>query len=212
MTWLSFIKPQVLTIFHSKVNSDIRVVESFGKRTIWVKGAEQSGGTIVSMWGNAIKKLKDRQIKNCLVLGVGGGTVMKIIKSKFPSIQIVGVEIDPVMIDAAREYFSLEALPNFTLVLADVFPWLKKTEGNLSFDLIIVDLFVGKYNPKKAREGSFLLTVKNLLSPAGFILYNSHYQKENPQEFEAFFQKCRAIYTSAEIILKYPYSRIVMLK
>lgn len=228
MRWLSYITPLEIIKFHSPLNGEIKVIESFGKRKILVNNAEQSGGTITGMWDRALKiknylprrqtgKLPARnamqsvaggQITNCLILGLGGGTVINLLNKYYPEADITAIEIDPVMIDIYKKYFEHNS-PGVNIIQADAFSWIKKSK--MKFDLIIFDLYLGKFNPKKARTSSFLKDLKRLLNISGFILFNSHYQNDE-EEFQKFFRLCKKVFSQAELILRYPYSRILELR
>jgi spermidine synthase len=79
------------------------------------------------------------QLRRVLVLGVGGGAVLRRISDLFGEPHIVGVELDPVHLTLARRYFGLDRV-NVELVTANAGDWLKSYKG-APFDLIVDDLF-----------------------------------------------------------------------
>lgn len=206
------------TIFHSKINGEIEVYQFLGKRTLYVNGVPQSGGEYVYMWRKVIEKIKNQsaswrtKIKNCLVLGVGGGTAIQVLKKNYPDIIIKGVEIDPVMVEIAQKYFGLTPDSFVDIIIADAYSWVSNYKKKQSFDLIVVDLFIGKFNPKKTRSKGYLLKLKNLLSGPGVILYNAHYQSQKQLEFKKFFTTCKTIFTQVEEVFRYRYNRVLFLK
>ncbi|MBI4991254.1 methyltransferase domain-containing protein [Candidatus Gottesmanbacteria bacterium] len=208
MKLLSYLFPQLLSTYHSKINGEIKVVESFGRRAIYVDGAPQSGAEIWPMWEKIIKNL-ELKIKNCLILGVGGGDVIKIIRKYYPEAVITGVEIDPIMIDIARKYFNIKSSDKLKIIHADAFAWIKLEKKK--FDLIIFDLYLGKFNPPNARTISFLDDLKKLSNDRGFILYNAHYQNDE-EEYERLLKDCHIVFRHAELLLSSPYSRILSLR
>ncbi len=97
------------------------------------------------------------KIKRVLLLGVGGGAVIQQLKSLIDCDEIVGIELDPVHIKIAKQYFKVTAKNNsknknrstdknkahsckVTLHCADAIKWLQEYRGK-KFDLIIDDLF-----------------------------------------------------------------------
>jgi spermidine synthase len=82
-----------------------------------------------------------------LVLGVGGGAVLKMLERFVPSAEMVGVDLDPVHIQVAREYF--EVPESVQLHCADAMAWVRRYKGK-PFDLIIEDLFGGRGEPQRA--------------------------------------------------------------
>lgn len=84
----------------------------------------------------------EKKIKRVLVMGVGGGAVIHMLRQFVSPEKIVGVELNPVHISVARRFFSLKH-PSIELVEADAVAWLKNYTGK-KFDMIIDDLFAEK--------------------------------------------------------------------
>lgn len=78
-------------------------------------------------------------LRRVLILGVGGGVVIKQFNELFPKVNIVGVELDPMHIKIAKKWFKI-GKSDATLVQADARDWLNAYDGP-KFDLIIDDLF-----------------------------------------------------------------------
>ena len=75
-----------------------------------------------------------------LVLGVGGGTVLRQALQLFPVGKIVGVDLDEVHLQIARDWFGLSNNRRIQLVHADAKQWITAASSN-QFDLVIDDLF-----------------------------------------------------------------------
>ncbi len=210
MSFLSYFKPLNIITLKSPINGEIKVVESFGKKAVYVDGAPQSGAEITPMWEKIIKNLK-LKIKNCLILGIGGGDIIKSIKKYYPEAAITGVEIDPTMIDIARKYFGLGEIPKCKIVISDAIDYVRK-ENPKKFGLIVVDFFVGKLNPPNSRGRNFLLGLKRMKTAEGIIIYNSHYQEDNPDEFRKFKDTCKQVFPYVSEVFAYRNNRVVKLK
>lgn len=212
MHLFSFITPQTIGIFQSKINGEIKIVESFGRKAIYVNGAPQSGAEIRLMWEEISERIKKQELRitNCLVLGIGGGDVIKTIKKRFPQASITGIDSDPVMVDIAIKYFGLDNMSKLEIVITDAFNFIKK-EKRSKFDLIIVDLFVGKLNPTKSRCRFFLRGLDRIRKNDGLILYNSHYREDNPDEFEIFKVICHKVFTRVSDIFSYRYNHVLLM-
>ena len=78
-------------------------------------------------------------LRRVLILGVGGGVVIKQFNELFPTVDIVGVELDPMHIKIAKKWFEI-GKSDATLIQADARDWLYNYDGP-KFDLIIDDLF-----------------------------------------------------------------------
>jgi len=210
MNVLSYIFPQTITSSFSPTNGEIKVIEYFGKKALYVDGAPQSGAEITPMWEKIISKIKNQKskIKNCLVLGVGGGDVIKAIRKYYPEAKITAVEIDPIMIEIAKKYFGLETSDTY-IIVSDAISWVKNSKKK--FDLIIIDLFIGKLNPSDSHGRFFLSDLKRLSATHGFIVFNGHYQENNPDEYKKFKKSCQTVFPRFEEIFAYRHNRVVKL-
>ena len=82
-----------------------------------------------------------QELKRVLVLGVGGGAVLQQLNYFLDLDEIVGVELDPMHIYIAENFFNTRQ-KNIKLVQANAVDWLKEYRGP-KFDIIIDDLFGG---------------------------------------------------------------------
>ena len=198
--------------YESPANGTIKVVACGGKKTLFVHGIPQSGGEFVYMWQTVIRNLELNQQANCLVLGVGGGTVIESIRQYAPKCHITGIEIDPVMIKIAGEHFGMSADSHLKILNKDAQIWLQSAKQQKKYHLIVVDLFHGITNPSWTREKTSLLLLKRLLLPNGQILFNAHYEPQNPQEFTQFLTACGSIYKEVKEVFAYRYNRVLSLR
>lgn len=164
------------------------------------------------MWRKALKSLDKSsfQPKNCLVLGVGGGTVISELINNYPRMNIVGVEIDPVIIEVGQKHFGLESQQNIELITRDAVDFVSYEKGN-KYDLIIADLYLGLFNPPSVRSESFLKNLKRIMKSNGIVLYNSHYQKIKHEEYENITSLAGRIFGQTQEVFAYPRNRILRL-
>ena len=143
---------------------------------------------------------KDK-IKNILVLGVGGGAVIRQFEYFLRPEKIVGVELNPNHLYVARNYFGVKE-PVAKLVQADAAKWVRSYRGE-KFDLIIDDLF-GEQDGEPVRAIEADLTWFNLLTRLlvkdGCLVSNFVSRRELMQC--AFFQnrKLKQSYRSAFLL------------
>ena len=113
------------------------------------------------------------QIRRILVLGVGGGAVIRQFLEWYPYADITGVELDKTHINIGKRYFGL-ADKRVTLIEADAIDWVKRYRG-LTFDIVIDDLF-GEINGEPNRvveaNSSWLNHLIRLLTPHGMLVMN----------------------------------------
>jgi spermidine synthase len=75
-----------------------------------------------------------------LVLGLGGGSAARIVRAILPDAGIVGVELDPDVVAAARAHFDLDGL-DVELHVDDALRFLRSDRRR--HDLVLEDVFVG---------------------------------------------------------------------
>ena len=191
----------------SSISGKIQVVSFFGQPRIIVNNMIQSGGMVERIWKKGIEKIlryKDIKILRVLILGLGGGTVAKLINQKFPQAKITGIEIDPVMIKLGKKYFGLNKIKNLKIIQADaVHPrgGFRLLGGEkIKYDLIIVDLYIGDKIPKKSESVKILKKLKKILSKNGLIIFNRLFYKEHRIMTESFIKKLDKYFENIELV------------
>lgn len=104
--------------------------------------------------------------KNCLVIGLGGGVIPQWFQKR--GIVTDVVDIDPLVVDMAREYFQFEA--NGRTVIADARNFLAN-ESKI-YDFIILDVFNGEAAPAHIISVEALESLKERLSEQGVLGIN----------------------------------------
>lgn len=184
---------KILAERKSKFNGEIKIIRNLAFGTyLQAGGITQSGGVVKNIWKSTLKEInkKNKVIKNCLILGLGGGTLVKLIKENWPKAKITGVDIDPVMIELGKKYLGLEKVK---VEIADAYNWIIKNKKK-DFDLIIVDIYQGREFPKKFEEEKFLKLLIRLLSENGLTIFNRLYYGEKRSEAIKFGKKLEKIF------------------
>jgi spermidine synthase len=112
-------------------------------------------------------------IRRVLLLGVGGGAVVRMCRQLYPQAQLVGVELDPVHLQVARRFFAAEG-EGVSLIQGDAIGWLERYRGE-PFDLIIDDLFGdsgGEPQRAVALQGRWFGRLLAALGDEGVIVTN----------------------------------------
>ncbi len=81
----------------------------------------------------------ENTIKRVLVLGVGGGAALHMLRYFVSPVNITGIELNPVHLSVARRFFNLKH-KSIKLIQANAISWLENYQGE-KFDMIIDDLF-----------------------------------------------------------------------
>jgi len=194
--------PRVVYRTKSAVSGEIVVRECLGKYTLHVQGLVQSGGLVGRIWQKPLKRIRRYQpsLADFLVLGLGGGTVVRLIKTYWPKAKIVGVEIDPQIIEIGRQYFGLGKVSDLEIIQADALVWLSRfyRSSQRRFDLVIVDLYLGDQFPEKVASGRFLKEIKRLLLPNGSVIFNRLRKKK--ENFESFKHQLEKHFPQVELV------------
>ena len=132
---------KILEELDSKYNGHLRVLKTFGMGIyIQSNGLTQSGGIVESIWKSTLRQIKSKELKKILILGLGGGTLAKLLRKKYPDAKITGVEIDPLMIKLGKKYLDLDKY-NIDIKIGDA---IKFVEKNIKkYDLMIIDTYLG---------------------------------------------------------------------
>jgi spermidine synthase len=187
----------------SKFSGEIKVSEINGVRRLIAEGYTQSQissnqtKTNLLCWESMVpESLSLGSDSRALILGLGGGVVAKIITERFGNIPIDGVEIDPLIVELGKKYFSLDQ-PNLNIIVADATGFVK--EARYKYDLICIDIFVGSKVPKEIEAKEFLEDAKSLLKKGGVMTMNKIFSSEEEREkFEIFF---RGVFNQVESII-----------
>jgi spermidine synthase len=104
-----------------------------------------------------------------LILGLGGGTLARLLHARWGNVPIIGVDNDADIVETAA---SVGWLPRSGLevVMADAFEYVQTC--GLSFDFVAIDLFRGQQLVMRVFGKPFLRNVRALLEPRGRIAVN----------------------------------------
>lgn len=121
------------------------------------------------------------QIRSVLVLGVGGGAVIRLLQQFVDPECIVGVDLDAVHLSVARRYFGVRGAE---LVCADAREYVAGSlaaKKQSSYDLIIDDLFGhngGDAERAVAADPEWCESLLQLLAPDGLVVSNFGNRRE----------------------------------
>lgn len=198
--------PQVIQVKDNPFNKNISLVNHYPEPTLIVDGLIESGRLLRHIWYTGISKLiaKDEVVKSILILGVGGGSNVRLVSKLYPQAKITAVEIDPQMVELANTYFGLSKIKNLNMVTQDAIKFVQELK-NKKYDLVLVDCFVGKNIPDSVQDLGFL---KKLSLHSKHLLINRIWYNEHHQETVFFLRKmssyftCIKVHTPTNIIVK----------
>ena len=113
-----------------------------------------------------VLKSKD-SLDTALILGFGGGDASQIIHKYNPNTRIVGVEVDPQVIDIYNQYYKKRPV---ILVQSEVRKFLEHEIA--LYDLIICDIFVSLEKPTFTQSEMYYKSIKDRLEKDGVFAQN----------------------------------------
>ncbi|MGB6222161.1 spermidine synthase [Haloferula sp.] len=140
--------------------------------------------------------------QSVLMLGLAGGTALRILRQLLPDCRFTAVDIDRKVVEVAREYMKLDEI-GMKMVFADAYQWAGGRKER--YDVIIDDCYLAGdedvYRPeKKPSRGIDILT--ELLAPGGLFLTNlvtgaghRRVQSRTRAAFKRRFEQVRSVTT-----------------
>ncbi|KAM7388530.1 hypothetical protein PAMP_024698 [Pampus punctatissimus] len=133
----------------------------------------------LAMLGVGMPQNKDVPV-SVLLVGLGGGGLPQFLRDFVPRVTIEVVELDPVVLEVAKEWFGFRPDDHLTVTLGDGLDRIcaLEKEGGRVFDVIMFDVdnkdsTVGMSCPPAAFvETSILQKVCSLLTPKGVFMLN----------------------------------------
>ena len=172
---LSFLFPVKIHQVHSSISRNLEISWNNGQLVLDSPNTNYSYGSLQRILRQGLKAIGFTQIQamnHILVLGVGGGSVVKTLVNEVGyNGKITGVELDPEVIKLANAYFQLDEIKQLNLIQGDAFEYVLKT--GFQFDLIIVDIFQDTKMPNFLFEKFFADRLGTLLNAPGYILFNT---------------------------------------
>ncbi len=105
-----------------------------------------------------------------LVVGLGGGTIVKQMWSAYPHMHLDAVEIDPEVVAVARRYFALPEDERVRVFVGDGREYIETTPD--TYDIVILDAYDDDHIPFQLTTREFFEATRARLSPGGVVAYN----------------------------------------
>jgi spermidine synthase len=182
---------KVVYSINSDINGFLKVVDTPAGREL-----RSSNNIVVSIsdkhkfffkryWGIYVEELRKLRpaYKRALCIGLGGGAVQNMLFKLYPGIEVLSLEIDPLMNDIHNFYFSGDQNSNHKILNIDANAFLKYHHrfGNFEnyFDLIFLDVFSAMGLDEFTKVSNVYQKSKELLKPNGIFSMSMIVQKED---------------------------------
>ncbi|MCU0522171.1 MAG: fused MFS/spermidine synthase [Anaerolineae bacterium] len=148
------------------------------------------------------------RVKDLLVVGLAAGTTPTQFTEVYGPLPIDGVEIDPAIVQAGRDYFGM-TMPNLTVHIADGRTYLLQTDARYS--VIAIDAYRLPYIPWHLTTVEFFRDVRDHLREDGVVAINVGHTPEaagGPAQqakgdwrlVDAMVNTMRSVYPSVHVI------------
>ncbi|XP_068150384.1 LOW QUALITY PROTEIN: eEF1A lysine and N-terminal methyltransferase homolog [Drosophila tropicalis] len=117
--------------------------------------------------------------KDVLVIGLGGGGLCSFLHAALPQARITAVEIDPIMLEVAEQYFELKQDKRLHVVIDDGLAFVERCRNEdihfnaVLFDVDSKDLSLGMSCPPESFIAPVILQhIKEIIGPKGLFMLN----------------------------------------
>lgn len=112
-----------------------------------------------------------------LLIGLGGGALVRFLQHHFPALRLDVVEIDPVMLEVARAHFGTVPGPRTRFIIEDAHRFVGTSTER--YDVLLVDAHLhpgegtdSTGHPSRLKSEAFMRNVQARLAPGGVALFN----------------------------------------
>ena len=155
----------------SSINGPLEISTYRGKKILDGATVNLSYGSVHWIWKAALRKIDFEGVNRVLLLGLGGGSVIDILRNEYGFAgHITAIELDPVMIRVAKSEFGIGNSFNQKIKKDNAFDFIHKTRQR--FDLIITDVFIESKVAPEVFEPTYWKDIIRILSEEGCLLMN----------------------------------------
>ncbi len=131
-----------------------------------------------------------------LFVGLGGGAMPSFMRRVMPEAELDAVEIDPLIVRVANDWFALRPDPRLRIYVDDGRAHVEAADP-ATWDVVILDAFSDTEVPRALTTRTFLDTLATRLTADGVVVSNLH--TTNP-DYDAMVATYAAVYRSVLLI------------
>ena len=129
-------------------------------------------GLVWDMLAAAALLGKRHEPRSLLMLGLAGGTTLRILRHLLPACRFTAVDIDGEIVRLARRHMALDRI-GVDIIVGDAYEWLRTNRR--TFDVVIDDIYLAGrtdvFRPK-AMDGRLLQNLRRCVAPGGVLAVN----------------------------------------
>lgn len=134
-----------------------------------------------------------------LIVGLGAGSMVRFLEYHDPKVEIVALDIDPMIVEIADKYFGTRPSKGVRLLVADGIEFLSR-QGE-RFDTIYMDAFLKPSDttdstgvPLAMKTGNFYRLVQQRLTKDGVVVFNINMHEGAAADIEAIRRSFPGVY------------------
>lgn len=163
-------------------DGDVRAltfVRDNGQEAVQSRVNLSAPGTLLSPYAHGMfaSYLYQPHPRRVLIIGLGGGAMVRFLTHHEPQVQIDAVEIDPVVVRLADEYFGVRTGGQVRVHTADGMAFVEAVTE--PYDVILMDAFLRPSSdtdavgvPTRLKTVAFLGRLRQALTPEGVVAFN----------------------------------------
>jgi spermidine synthase len=137
------------------------------------------------------------QPKRMLIVGLGGGTIPGVLHKHYPTATIDVVDIDPVVVQVAKEFFGFREDATLHAHVADGRRFIEKTRE--PYDLIFLDAYGAEEIPYHLATQQFLQAVRRAVASGGVVVANVWDRNSNPL-YDSMVRTYQSVFDELQIL------------
>jgi spermidine synthase len=123
--------------------------------------------------------------RSALIVGLGGGGFSRFLARRFPGLRIDAVEIDPAVVEVARDFFEVREGPGLAIHVDDGAAYLADlhaTGARDRYDVILLDAYTGASVPEHLATLEFFERVREQVAAGGVVIANLGLETRDEEE------------------------------
>jgi spermidine synthase len=135
--------------------------------------------------------------RSALVIGLGGGSLASFLHHAYPEMKIDVVDIDPVVVEAARSHFGFKEDARLKAHVADGRQFIEQSKDR--YDIVFLDGFGADSVPDHLTTREFITAVRNRLAPGGLVASNLWGRDAN-RKYDSMVKTYRSLFPNIQIV------------
>jgi len=141
--------------------------------------------------------MRPEEVRSLALVGLAAGTISKQYTAVFGPLPIDGIEIDPAIVAAGRDYFAMTE-PNLKVIVGDGRFELQRSDRR--YDVVGIDAYRLPYIPWHLTTREFFEEVRGHLTERGVVAINVGRTPDDRRLVEAMTATMATVYPSVHVM------------